>query len=41
MIQYSNDWNKREFNETRYSVKECSEEDFGDTEFAIAIFETW
>ena len=41
MIQYSKDWNKREFNETRYPVKECSEEDFGDTEFAISMFATW
>ena len=41
MIQYSDDFEKKEYNETRYPVRACREEDFGDTDYARRMFDTW
>ena len=41
IIQYSDNHDKKEFNETRYPVRTCREEDFGESEYSKKIFASW
>ena len=41
VIQYSDDKNKKEYNVTRFGVRECKQEDFGYTEQSKEFFKYW
>ena len=41
IIQYSDDRKKEEYNETRFGVRKCTQDDFGDSEYSKELFKFW